>query len=136
MPFKPQDISKFSVIKLPYTFEGVTKLKRFVVIGHLSGYLIAIKPTSKMERYDADARVAAGAVIYEKGDTTCFDQRTAIEPDNQIPISHSSLAAHDRNGSLEILGVLPSDFREKLLQAIDKSITMEKNKKERIKKVI
>lgn len=136
MPFKPQNIPKFTVIKLPYTFEGVTRRKRFVVIGHHEEHLIAIKPTSKMERCDADPRIAAGAVIYEKGTTACFDQRTAIEPDNQIPIPYSELTKHDKDGLLENLGVLPTDFRERLLKAIENSVTMEKRKKERLKPLI
>lgn len=89
-----------------------------------------------MERYDADPKKAAGVVIYEVGTTACFESRTAIQPDNQFPISYKDLITHHKNGELEILGVLPEDFRDKLIKAIDNSATIPPRLKARIKSVL
>ena len=135
MPFRPTDLTPFTVIKCPYQFEGAMVRKRFVVITHRGGYVICIKATSKMDRY-ASNDMANGVVIYKSGEIGCFTETTAIQPDNQFPISYRDLITHERNGDLEILGTLPHDFRPRLLKAMDNSITMSKRVKDRLLSIL
>ena len=113
MPFDPSQIPLFSVIRIPYEFEGVEEPKRFVVIGHVSSFAICVKVTSRMERY-ARAELAAGVVIYEEGEVQCLQRRTAVQPDNQIPIAYEQLVRHQRANRLEILEIGRASCRERV----------------------
>jgi len=88
-----------------------------------------------MERY-ARAELAAGVVIYEEGEVQCLQRRTAVQPDNQIPIAYEQLVRHQRANRLEILGTMLASFRERLLRAIENSITMEERKKARLRAIL
>ena len=135
-PFDPNAIKPFTVIRLPYQFDSVSSLKRFVVVGHNEGYAICLKATTKVSLYVKNKDMMAGCVYYKAGELDFFPQATAIQPDNQIPIKLAYIKQCKRDGTVEILGPLPSTFEEYLIGAVDDSITMEERKKTRIRKLV
>lgn len=132
MAFNPNEIPLFSVIRVPYVFEGANVRKRFVVISHAYNHAFCLKTTSQTETFDADPSQLQGVVVYEAGECPLFEKRTIIDPRNQFPIAHSVLILHEGVGDFETHGVLPSDFKARLIEAITKSRVIERNKKKRL----
>ena len=132
MAFKPEQIPLFSVIRVPYVFESANVRKRFVVISHANGHAFCLKTTSQTATFDADPSQLQGVVVYEAGDCPVFQKRTIIDPRNQFPIAHSVLILHERAGDFEHHGVLPGDFKARLIEAITKSRVIEHNRKKRL----
>ncbi|MGA2601109.1 MAG: hypothetical protein ABSH09_29430, partial [Bryobacteraceae bacterium] len=132
--FDPHSIPTLSVIRLPYLFDGAERAvkKRFVVLAHIDGHAICIKATSKTTIYETNCDMMAGCVYYRAGELDCFPESTAIQPDNQIPIRHYLITSAESRGELEVWQ-LPHDFREKLIDAIENSITLNRRQKERLK---
>ena len=118
--FDPSSLQKYSVIKLPFQLgnESHTLTKRFVVICHEAEYAICLKATSKVEIYKNSKDLMAGCVYYQAGQLKVFQLNTAVQPDNQVTISHAYLSESHKNGSLDYLGLMPEDFEAKLLKAI------------------
>jgi len=135
--FDPFTIEPFSVIRLPYRFEGGHLLeKMFVVLGHRrdglgEAYAICLKATSQIAVYQNNPGKMRGCVYYAAGQTTCFAVDTVVQPDNQIPIKHSALADAHFDGGLT-RGTLPTEFAAQLRTAIANSITMSKAQKARL----
>ena len=124
-PFDPSNISRFSVIRVPYQFQGeISKEKLFVVLGHRSRNAICIKATSKVDLYVNNPEMMAGCVFFKAREISCFSLDTAVQPDNQIPIAHRDIIAAHRDGSLEIT-LLPDSFEERLRKAITDSTTLD-----------
>jgi len=123
--FDPHSILPFTVIRLPYWFEGEShaESKLFVVLAHKNKHAICLKATSKTRIYETNAEMMAGCVYYVGGELQCFPQNTAVQPDNQIPIPHYTLCSEERKGNLEIWS-LPEDFRKKLIAAVANSTTL------------
>ena len=71
-------------------------------------------------------------MAYEAEECSGFEKRTVIDPRNQFPIPYSEIATHLSNGECELLGSLPDDFREKLIEAVKASRVIERNKKNRL----
>ena len=134
--FDPSTIPPFSVIRVPYQFDGSPDVqsKLFVVLGHLEGVAFCIKTTSKKSNY-TDRRRRMGVVCFEAGEVACFDLETYIEPDNQFPIKHYDILRAHQNGKLEI-HKLPTDFPDRLMAAIDASITISPREKSRLSKYL
>jgi hypothetical protein len=55
-----------------------------------------------------------------------------IDPRNQFPIAYQDLIQHDSDGVYEHLGVLPPNFKQKLISAVKASKVIETNRKKRI----
>jgi hypothetical protein len=132
LAFNPSAIPLFSVIRVPYVFDGANVLKRFVVISHANAHAFCLKTTSQTETFDADPSQLQGVVVYETGECPLFQKRTIIDPRNQFPIAHSALVVHESNGNFENPGVLPADFKARLIEAITKSRVIERNRKKRL----
>jgi hypothetical protein len=111
-------------------------MKLFVVLGHVEGTAVCIKATSKVDVYLNNKEMRAGCVYYEAGETGYFIKDTAIQPDNQFPISHEHIRSCHRDRIFEDLGILPRGFGEALKSAMNNSITMDERKKKRISELI
>jgi hypothetical protein len=136
--FDPASIPKYAVIILPFQFSGSAHRisKFFVVLSHQRGHAICLKATSQVNIYLNNKEQMAGCVFYEAGKVKCFKNDTAIQPDNQIPISHDELKAAQVKGELEIMETLPADFEEKLRKAIQDSVTISGREKKRILQIL
>jgi hypothetical protein len=77
-----------------------------------------------------------GCVFYKSGEVKYFNQDTAIQPGNQVPISHDQLSAAHYNSELEIMEILPPDFEQKLRKAIQQSVTISGRERKRILNII
>ena len=132
MPFKPEEIPIFSVIRIPVELLGQIVRKRFVVISHIANHAYALKTTSRTEAFGQDPQLLREVVVYEPGECPLFSKRTIIDPRNQFPISHGLLIQHQRKGSYEHFGVLSDDFKEKLIRAVQTSRVIEQNRKQRL----
>ncbi len=132
--FDPASIERYAVILLPFQFSGSPYRisKFFVVLGHREGHAICLKATSQVDIYLNNKDQMAVCVFYEAGTVKCFERDTAVQPDNQIPISHHQLRAAHTKGELEIMETLPADFEEKLRKAIGDSVTISGREKKRI----
>jgi hypothetical protein len=132
LPFKPEEIPIFSVIRIPVELLGQIVRKRFVVISHIANHAYALKTTSRTEAFGQDPQLLREVVVYEPGECPLFSKRTIIDPRNQFPISHGLLIQHQRKGSYEHFGVLSDDFKEKLIRAVQTSRIIEQNRKQRL----
>jgi hypothetical protein len=132
LPFKPEEIPIFSVIRIPVELLGQIVRKRFVIISHVAKHAYALKATSRTEAFGQDPGRLKEVVVYEPGECPLFSKRTIIDPRNQFPISHGALIQHHRKSSYEHFGVLPADFKQKLIHAIEISRVIEPNRKQRL----
>jgi hypothetical protein len=132
LPFKPEEIPLFSVIRIPVELLGQIVRKRFVVISHIARYAYTLKTTSRTETYSEDPQRLKEVVVYEPGECALFNKRTIIDPRNQFPISHGVLIRHHRKGSYEHFGVLPLEFKQKLIDVVQASKVIEPNRKQRL----
>jgi hypothetical protein len=140
-PFDPFSLSRLTVIKIRHRFEGDHLLaKFFVVLGHRTdgfgkAYAICIKATSQTAGYKNNAERLRGCVYYCAGQVNCFPVDTVIQPDNQIPITHETIADAYFDNQLECWP-MPADFEALLRAAVIGSATMSKRQKERILAVL
>jgi hypothetical protein len=74
----------------------------------------------------------AGVVMYKAGELPFFEKDTVVQPDNQFPIPHFELIRQAVSHDAEVLGVLPSNFPEMLVNAVRASVTMSPREKQRI----
>ena len=132
MPFKPQEIPIFSVIRIPVLLLGQVVRKRFVVISHIEKHAYALKTTSRTETFDQNLERLKETVVYEPGECSLFNKRTIIDPRNQFPISYSVLTQHHRKGLYEHFGILPPTFKQKLIAVVMASKVIEPNRKQRL----
>jgi hypothetical protein len=132
LPFKPEEIPIFSVIRIPVELLGQIVRKRFVIISHIARHAYALKATSRIETFGQDPQRLQEVVIYEPGECPLFSKRTIIDPRNQFPISHGVLMQYHRKSSYEHFGVLPADFKQKLIHAVHASRVIEPNRKQRL----
>jgi hypothetical protein len=105
--------------------------KLFVALCHKGEYAVCLKATSKVALYINSPALLKGVVYYEPGVVPCFTVPTAIQPDNQFAISHSSIVdAHRCN----ILGthLLPASFELQLRDAIKHSATLNNRERQRL----
>lgn len=130
-PFDPASIPRFSVIRIPYTFEGSRTEKLFVVLCHRAGNAICIKATSKVTVYKNNPNMMRGCICYAAGTFGCFPLETVVQPDNQVPIPHSDIAKAHNAGQLEVHPTLPK-FEQELRRAIGASATLDERRRERI----
>lgn len=137
MALNPEDhLPPFTVILCPYTFESATVRKIFIILCHENGYAFCIKTTTNLDFYRNSPGVLAGCITYKRGELAFFKEDTIIQPDNQFPISHKALIQAQTEKALEVLGVMPPDFKEKLIKAVNSSLRMDARKKERIIKIL
>jgi len=66
----------------------------------------------------------AGIVYYKAKEVSFFELDTAIQPDNPHPIRHGDIATCNIAGTFEVLGQMPENFRERLLVAVNSSVTL------------
>jgi hypothetical protein len=135
--FSASNLPLFHAIYVPYQFEGEPKPLRkwFVILQHLNGFAICIKTTHRTEVYESDKERMAGCVFYKAGEVECFPVHTAIQPDNQFPISHKVIESEEAAGTLKV-SALPSNFRERLRQAIKDSSVLSGRERARISKIV
>ena len=132
--FDPSAIPQFSVISLPYAYQGdpQPQLKRFVVISHIQEFAFCIKATSKVSLYINNPQMLAGCVLYRAGECDCFECDTAVQPDNQVPIRHADISSSHERGELQILGTMPEDFKERLRAAANNSFRIVPRERNRL----
>ena len=68
MPFKPEEIPVFSVIRIPVVLLGQAVFKRFAVISHVAKHAYALKTTSRTESFDQNPERLKEVVVYEAGE--------------------------------------------------------------------
>jgi hypothetical protein len=85
-----------------------------------------------VELYLNSKEQMAGCVFYRRTETSIFKFDTAIQPDNQIPISHAEIESNYAKNSLDILGSLPEGFERQLINAIHNSVTISGREKKRL----
>jgi hypothetical protein len=122
----PSQIAVFSVVRFPVRYDGDPQesYKRFVTIGHIpqQAVLVCVKATSQVALYRNDQSMMDGCVWYDCGALDCFEQDTAVQPDNLRPVRYGQISLFGER--FQILGRMPSDFPERLTQAINRSRTM------------
>ncbi len=125
------------MIRVLYQFPGdpTPKHKLFVVLCHRDGYAICLKATSKTTLYENNPGMMASVVYYAPGTCDCFGEPTAIQPDNQFPIPHSSILKAHRAGTLNAQ-VLPTSFEAAVKLAIQNSVTLNNRERTRILGII
>jgi len=74
----------------------------------------------------------AGVVFYPAGSNPCFDRDTVIQPDNQLAIPHARLARQESTGDFALLGEMPDDFKDRLIEASRASVTMDGRQRKRL----
>ena len=110
---------------MPYEYQGEAPVpKIFVLICHEVNSAICFKATSQVSIYANNTALRAGVVFYASGDIPFLPVDTAIQPDNPHPIAHADINRCMANGTFEPLGTMPDDFAQKLVSAINASITM------------
>jgi hypothetical protein len=85
-----------------------------------------MKATSKVAIYHSNPEKMAGAVHLVAGEVTCFPRETVIQPDNLYPVPHADLSA----GS--VVGELPEDCRQRLEEAITRSVSLTEIRRTRL----
>lgn len=122
------------MIRVRYKFEGddAAIAKLFVSLAHVNKHAICLKATSQVQVYKNNPAKMAGAVFYPAGTVACFPTDTVIQPDNQVPISHSMIVAQRKAGVFAIAGTLPTTFRSQLITAVKASDTMEPREQKRL----
>jgi hypothetical protein len=123
------------VLRVPYQYQGQPLLsKLFIVLCNetLNGarYALCLKATSQATLYENSKELMAGCVYYKAGELGFFGSNTVIAPDNPHPIPHGHLVQCHANNSLTILGVMPQEFHDKLLTAIQGSIRLTAERKQ------
>ena len=74
----------------------------------------------------------AGVVYYPAGSNPCFERDTVIQPDNQLPIPHARLARQESTGDYSLVGQMPADFKDRLIEAARASVTMDGRQQKRL----
>jgi hypothetical protein len=129
--FDPALIPRFSVIRIPYKFDGNRTEKFFVLICHRGVNAICIKATSKVEIYKNNPNMMKSCIYYAAGEVKCFPLETVVQPDNQFPISHADLGKAFMERTLEIHPPLPN-FEHELRRVIRESDTLDDRRRERL----
>jgi hypothetical protein len=129
-------LSKYRVFRAPYQYQdkATAESKLFVCVCHESTpgdvfskaqhVAICMKATSQTAIYENNKELLAGVVLYGAGELPFFPLPTAIQPDNLHPIPHLHLARCDAAGTFAELGDMPSDFHERLIAAVNASVTI------------
>jgi hypothetical protein len=73
--------------------------------------------------------VLLGCVVYAASECPFFKKKTVIQPDSQFDIQHYKLTVERSRGSLEILGLMPDNFGQSLVDAIRRSETLDAKRK-------
>lgn len=90
-----------------------------------------MKATSQVALYKNNADMMASCVFYKAGEAM-FERDTAVQPDNQFPVPHADIAKANRTGTFRLLGQLPKDFHERLVQATKSSVRATPAQKKRL----
>jgi hypothetical protein len=126
----PPALAPYTVLRFPFDFGNGPEPKYFVLLGHVADVACLIKATSNTLPYDNDPDRMDGCVCYEPRACAYFRRRTVIEPDNQFEVRHYMLKVHATRGCLQVCGLMPPDFENRLRAAIRNSFTLDKRKKE------
>jgi hypothetical protein len=130
-PFDPALIARFSVIRIPYTFEGKRSEKFFVILCRRGAHAMCIKATSKTAIYKNNPDKLKGCIHYAAGSLECFSLDTVVQPDNQFPISDGDLRRAFMEGTLKVYPP-PANFEQELRRAIRDSSTLDDRYRERL----
>jgi hypothetical protein len=103
-----------------------------VCLSHEARHAICLKATSKLDAYKNRPDRMAGIIFVRAGTLSCFNQDTIIQPDNQVPIPHPTLATQHASGDFEILGAMHDGFPMDLAKAVRNSKTMSPREQKRI----
>ena len=123
----------FSVIRFPFDFRDGNglQLKRFVVVGHRDGVAILIKPTSRLDYYQAQPDLLAGVVHCAAAQFTPFEDETILDPANAFAVPHDNLRRFHAAFTLDRLGVIP-ELRELLTMAVHGNKKIERARRENL----
>jgi hypothetical protein len=92
-----------------------------------------MKTTSKnLEKYQSEPCVDSDVILFEKGKCELFEVATAIQLNNLFAIPHSHLSSYEKQGVLEVLGILDDEFLKLLREAIADCKAIERNRKQRL----
>jgi len=88
-----------------------------VLTPNQQGHAVTIKATTQIDLYLNNEDAKAGVVLYRAGET-CFQEDTAVQPDNWFAVDHRNIHAE------HLIGHLPDDFHGKLVAAIRASVRL------------
>jgi hypothetical protein len=136
--FDPNSLKRYCVIALPHRFGGedYDERKIFVVLCHHNHHTICLKATSRVDIYKNNKEAMAGVVFYQAGQFKAFHLDTAVQPDNCVAIPHEKLRESKQNLKLDVFGTLPGNFQDRLLEAIDNSLTLDDRQRKRLLNIL
>lgn len=102
--------------------------KLFVVLGHLHGSAVALKTTSKLQRYGDKPHLRPGVVFSAATPVEPFVLDTIIDPSSSYAIPHEDLRIHHARGRIQIW-TGPDDLKSRLCAAITGNPTLTKARK-------
>ena len=100
--------------------------KLIVLAFHEMDCAVCVKATSNVALYVNNPEKMAGAVLMKSGAYPFFPKDTVIQPDNLFAVKHSRIAPE------MVIGLLPESFRAELVDAINNSITMAENRRQKL----
>jgi hypothetical protein len=132
--FDPQEISRYSVIRVYYEYGGQPGgQKLFVVLRHDSlgaqKFCWCIKATSQVQRFSKE--MLQGCVFFKAGESL-FEQDTVVDPSNILTLLHETLGNESARGRYRVEGKLPDDFHQRFVTAVRASTTLEPKKKAKL----
>jgi hypothetical protein len=135
--FDPLKIGRFTVIRVFFEYPGQRgEEKLFIALRHArekNGIVChCIKATSRTLRYETDAKLLAGVILYQPKELSFFYEKTVIDPASVQEIPHLHMQNEAARGRYRIEGVMPEDFRDKLTKAIGQSFVLEPKKKKHL----
>jgi hypothetical protein len=100
--------------------------KLVVLAFHEMDCAVCVKATSNVALYVNSPEKMAGAVLIKSGTYPFFPKDTVIQPDNLFAVEHSRIAPG------VVIGCLPESFQADLVDAINNSITMAENRRQKL----
>lgn len=110
----------------------------FVVVGHIPDALTCLIPSTNTERYEDDPELMDGCVYY-KADEVCFPRATVLVPSfwkKIFTLPYIDVRVAHKTGKFKIAGVLPLDFHDRFLRAVEHNSNLNNAEKARWRKFL
>ena len=123
----------FQVLRIPYEFDGDPDrvLKLWVVVRNFPEHKIVacFKPTSQTDTFDRERSLLQGVVEYEDSELK-FLPKGSLKGPKRYSISYTQLDSCMNSETVQPLGELPNDFREKIRTAANNKTDWRKANRE------
>ena len=104
------------------------------MIGHRNEVAIAIKTTSKLERYGEKPHLTKGVVFMPAGPEP-FTEPTIVDPSSAFGIPHKDIRLEMEQGRVKVW-TTQDGFPCKMCAAIDENATLNKERKLNLKAIL